>query len=230
MKVRYLSCFPENDVVEESLNELIRDLAATDVDVRVATIPTADALRDFLLHEDFSDCDILVLGAHGHDSKTGFCVREQEVRWHDLAEILKGTLPKPCTFIFYSCNGGYPGIGHAFSNSGGPDFILGPFIRLLPDAMTQAVKAIIDSKGSGIKTPDDASRLVDSINRRAAETYFAKYDRSFLRVLWKCGRRICRHPNAPSRDQPKKAPIKLRGWKGKASARTHPGGRAKPTK
>jgi hypothetical protein len=27
----YLSCFPENDVVEEPLNELIRDLTATKI-------------------------------------------------------------------------------------------------------------------------------------------------------------------------------------------------------
>ena len=222
MKVRYLSCFPENDVVEEPLNELIRDLPATDFDARVATIPTADALRDFLLHEDFSDCDILILGAHGHDSKTGFCVRGQEVRWHDLAALLKDALPKTCTFIFYSCNGGYPGIGHAFSKSSGPDFIFGPFIRVLPDAMAHAVKAAIDSKRNGMKTSDDARRLVESINRWAAETYFGRYDQSFLRVLWKCGRRICRYPDTPSRDQPTRAPIKLRGWKRKVSARTAP--------
>ena len=212
MKVRYLSCFPEKDVAEEPLTELIRNLPATDVDVRVTTIPTADTLRDFLLHEDFCDCDIFILGAHGDDSKTGFCVREQEVRWHDLAALLKDALPKTCTFIFYSCNGGYPGIGHAFSKSSGPDFIFGPYIRVLPDAMTHAVKAIIDAKRSGIKTPAEAIHLVESINRWAAETYFAKYDRSLLRVLWKFGRRICRYPNTPSRDQPKKAPIKLRGW------------------
>jgi len=212
MKVLYLSCFPENDVAEEPLNELIRDLTGTDVDVRVATTPTPDALRDCLLHEDFSDCDVLILGAHGHDSRTGFRVREQEVRWHDLAALLKDALPKTCTFIFYSCNGGYPGIGHALKQSSGPDFIFGPYIEVLPDAMTYAVKAIIDAKRSGIKTPDEANRLVESINRWAAETFFAKYDQSFLRVLWKCGRRICRYPNTPSRDQPKKAAIKLRGW------------------
>jgi hypothetical protein len=220
VKVRYLSCFPEKDLVEEPLNELIQDLIATDVHVQVATIPTPDALRDFLLREDFGDCDILILGAHGHESKTGFCIREQEVRWHDLAALLKDALPKTCTFIFYSCNGGYPGIGHAFNKSSGPDFIFGPYIRVLPDAMTHAVKAIIDAKRSGIKTPDEGRQMVESINRWAAETYFAKYDRSFLRVLWKCGRRICRYPNTPSRDQPKKAPIKLRGWKRNASAQT----------
>lgn len=213
MRVRYLSCFPENDVVEEPLNELIRDLTATDVDVRVATIPTPDALRDFLLHEDFCDCDILILGAHGHDSKTGFCVREQEVRWHDLAALLKDALPTTCTFIFYSCNGGYPGIGHAFSKSSGPDFIFGPYIRVLPDAMTHAVRAVIEAKRSGMKTSGEARRLVESINRWAAETYFKKYDRSFLRVLWKSGHKISRYPNKPSRDQPTKTPIKLRGWK-----------------
>lgn len=213
MKVCYLSSFPEKDVAEGPLNELIRDLPATDVDVRVTTIPTADALRDFLLHEDFSDCDILILGAHGHDSKTGFGVREQEVRWHDLAALLKDALPRTCTFIFYSCNGGYPGIGHALKQSSGPDLIFGPYIEVLPDAMTYAVGAIIDAKRSDIKTPDEASHLVNSINRWAAETYFAKYDRSFLRVLWKCGRRICRYPNTPSRDQPRKSSIKLRGWK-----------------
>lgn len=213
MKVRYLSCFPEKDVAEEPLNELIRDLPAIDVDVQVTTIPTADILRDFLLHEDFSDCDIFILGAHGHESKTGFCVREQEVRWHDLAALLKDALPKTCTFIFYSCNGGYPGIGPAFSKSSGPDFIFGPYIKVLPDAMTHAVKAVIDSKGSAIKTPDDASRLVESINQWAAGTYFGRYDQSFLRVLWKCGRRICPYPDTPSSDQPTRAQIKLRGWK-----------------
>jgi hypothetical protein len=220
MNVLYLSCFPENDVVEEPLNELIRDLKATDSDVRVATIPTADALRDFLLCEDFSDCDILILGAHGHGSKTGFCVREQKVRWHDLAALLKDALPKTCTFIFYSCNGGYPGIGHALSKSSGPDFIFAPYIRVLPDAMTYAVKAVIDSKRSGMKTPEDASQLVERINRWAAETYFGKYDRSFLRVLWKSGHRISRYPNTRSSDRPTKAPIKIRAWKRSPSART----------
>jgi hypothetical protein len=213
MNVLYLSCFPENDVVEEPLKELIRDLKASDSDGRVATIPTADALRDFLLREDFGDYDILILGAHGHESKTGFCVREQDVRWHDLAALLKDALPKTCTFIFYSCNGGYPGIGHAFSKSSGPDFIFAPYIRVLPDAMTYAVKAAIDSKRSGMKTSEDASQLVERINRWGAETYFGKYGRSFLRVLWKSGHRISRYPNTRGGDRPTKAPIKIRGWK-----------------
>ncbi len=129
MKVLYLRCFREDDVVEEPLKELIRDLTAADFDVRVATIPTADALREFLLRENFDGCDILILGAHGHDSKTGFCVREQEIRWHDLAALFEDALPRTCTFIFYSCNCGYPGIGHAFSKSSGPDFIFGPYIK-----------------------------------------------------------------------------------------------------
>jgi hypothetical protein len=218
VKVLYLSCFPENDVVEEPLKELIRGLTAVDFDVRVATIPTANALRDFLLREDFGDCDIFILGAHGHRSRTGFYVREEEVRWHDLAALLKDALPKTCTFIFYSCNGGYPGIGHAFGKSRGSDFIFAPYIEVLPDAMTYAVKAVIDSKRSGMKTSEDARQLVKRINRWAAETYFGKYDRSFLRVLWKSGHRISRYPNTRSSDRPTKAAIKIRGWKRSPSA------------
>jgi hypothetical protein len=106
-----------------------------------------------------------------------------------------------------------PGIGHAFSKSSGPDFIFVPYIRVLPDAMTCAVKAVIDSKRSGMKTSEDASQLVERINRWAAETYFGRYDRSFLRVLWKSVTEylvIQIHAVAIGQRKP---PIKIRGWK-----------------
>jgi hypothetical protein len=134
------------------------------------------------------DVDILIIGAHGHSSLTGFCIGDEPTRWHELASNLEGRLPASCSFIFYLCNGGYPGIAHVFDGASGPDFVFGPYIAVDADAMKYAVRRIVDWKRKFLGTPEQACELIDDVNKWAKEMYSdSPYDQSFLRVQWRGG-------------------------------------------
>lgn len=118
-----------------------------------------------------------------------------------------------CTFIFYSCNGGYPGVMHMFGRESGPDFAFGPRIRVYPEAMTYATIEILNWKNCGGGNTGDARTLVDAINRWASKKYPSELDHhQFLRVMWGNGAK-CRHPDLPSDEKPAGDLIPLLGWK-----------------
>jgi hypothetical protein len=212
MKILYVSCFGENDPAERPLRSKLQEWRSAPIDLDVTQFSKAKPLREFLTAKDLGDYDILVIGAHGHPSKSGFLVGDEPVRWHDLAAALKRALPRNCTFVFYSCNGAYPGIGHALSKNGGPDFIFGPYIVVEGAAMVRAIQEIVELKKNGIKDGERASELVKSVNEWASVTYNNLYEKSFLRVVWKDGRKIHRYPDVRSKDRPQSPIIKLRGW------------------
>jgi hypothetical protein len=216
MRVLYLRCVHKADEVDLELKPFIEDGSSPGFDGQTVSISSPDALRDFLLDQDLSTYQILVLGAHGHPSKSGFLVRDEPVRWHDFAALLCGALSKNCSLILFSCYGGYPGIGRAFNSASGPDVIFGPYVAVLSDAMTHAIRLITDWKNGAVDGNKSPLPLVEQVNAWAAKTYFKKYDQDFLRVLWKEGHKICRFPAPPNgwrRDRPKGAIISIRGWK-----------------
>lgn len=205
--VRYISCFKPGDAGEEPLLKLLNswgEIQGRLVDV--SCVATPDELKDHLL--TIQNPDILVVGGHGHGSLEGFLVRDEPVRWHDLAFLLCGKLPPKCTFVFYSCNGGYPGIAHIFGRTGGPDFVFGPTIQVEGEAMAYATEQILDWKEAG-GNKNSAQELVDRVNSWSEFTYLHACDQNFLRV-WDENRR--RHPAAPRTSRPSGASIPNRKW------------------
>jgi hypothetical protein len=174
-------------------------------------VATPDDLRDHLLALEKTTLQVLVVGGHGHASLRGFNVRDEPVRWHDLAHLLKGTLPPSCTFVFYSCDGGYPGIMHMFGRDSGPDFVFGPTIRVLSAAMTHATMEILNWKDAGGVDIQTAKTLVDRMHSWARTECVDPYDHRFLRVMWSGGA-CARYPNEPGPDVPDGTDIPLRGW------------------
>lgn len=211
MRVHYVSFFGENDPAEQPLKDYLSDLQnKADTDLVISEVKDVRNWKPAVRSIIFDKLDVLIVGGHGHNSLTGFCISNEPVRWHELAFALKDSLPTSCSFIFYSCNGGYPGIAHAFYGFAGPDFIFGPYIHVDSNAMKYAVHQIVDWKRRGSRTPEDACGLVDALNGWAMTMYPRKYDQSFLRVQWTDGKRTFRHPNGPGIDRPTLPPIPLK--------------------
>jgi hypothetical protein len=213
VKVHYVSCFPENDGAEAPLRtQLLNWQARANVEITTTKAENAEALRLHLKEHNKEALDVLIIGAHGHASLSGFNVQSEPVRWHDLALLLRGSLPEGCTFIFYSCNGGYHGIRPMFSKHSGPDFAFGPYIRAWGDAMAHAVNEILTWKMTGVRDFSAACSLVDAVNQWASMTYTKPYDQSFLRVMWSEYPKIRYYPSRHGSDRFTKPLIKLRGW------------------
>jgi hypothetical protein len=203
MKIHYISFFCENDGAEHPLRDYLTDLQnEAETELAISEIRDGSNWKPALQSLNLDKLDVLIVGCHGHDSLTGFCIAYEPVRWHELASALRNSLPASCSFIFYSCNGGYPGIAHVLYGSGGPDFLFGPYIHVDADAMKYAIRQIVDWKRRGSSTPEEACGLVDGINEWAKTMYRRKYDQSFLRVQWTDGKRTFRHPNGPGPDTP----------------------------
>jgi hypothetical protein len=212
LRVHYLGCFRPMDRAEARLLKSFGALRALGCDVLTSSVESAGQLRVHILNQNFSDCNVFVLGGHGHPSLSGFFVHDEEVRWHDLAHTLKGRLPQSSTFIFYSCYGAFPGIGHAFSKDAGPKFIFGPNTSVKSSVMTRAVTRLIESRLGGEMNVTEVCRQVDALNTSAKFSFFKSHNQSFIRVLWKEGRQIRRYPNIPSADRPRGPIIPSRGW------------------
>jgi hypothetical protein len=211
MRIHYISFFRENDRAEQPLKDYLADLQnEADTEIAISEIRDVSNWKAALQSLDLGRLDILIIGCHGHNSLTGFRIADEPVRWHELASALKNSLPVSCSFIFYSCNGGYPGIAHVFYGSGGPDFLFGPYIHVDADAMKYAVRQIVDWKRRCSSTPEEACGLVDALNDWAKTMYPRKYDQSFLRVQWTDGKKTFRHPNGPGLDKPSLPPISLK--------------------
>ena len=203
MRIHYMSFFRENEGAEQPLKDYLTDLQNEgDTELAISEIRDFSNWKPALRLLNLDKLDVLIVGCHGHESLTGFLIADEPVRWHELASALKNSLRVSCSFIFYSCNGGYPGIAHVFYGSGGPDFLFGPYIRVDADAMKYAVRQIVDWKRRTSGTVEEACDLVDAINEWAETMYRRKYDRSFLRVQWTDGKRTFRHPNGPGPDKP----------------------------
>ncbi len=212
MKIQYVSFFREGDRAEGPLEDYLADLQSeSDTHLTISAVRTSSNWHQDLRSLLLAELDILIVGCHGHDSRTGFYIGDQPVRWHELASVLKDCLPRSCSFIFYSCNGGYPGIGHMFYGAGGPDYIFGPYIEVDADAMKYAARQIARWKREGgTSTPEGACALVDEVNDWSKSMYSHKYDQSFLRVQWTDGRKTHRHPDEPGPDKPKSPLIPLK--------------------
>jgi hypothetical protein len=213
LKIHYVSCFRPDDQAELPLRtELQGWKSRNDIELTHDIAQDAENLREHLKSLANKPVDVLIVGGHGHGSLSGFLVGDDPVRWHDLACLLRGTLSKTCTFIFYSCNGGYPGINPVLDHNFGPDFVFGPYISVEGAAMTHAITEILTWKLNGGGDAKAASTLVDRVNSWASTIYNFPYEQSFLRVIWRQGRKIRRHPNRRSSDKVTKPLIKLRGW------------------
>lgn len=218
--VFYIDCFSPGERAGIGLEaELTRWLPALTgprapwrLDARVASSP--DELRELLerfisLH---NEGDVLILGGHGHGSRQGFWVDDTPVRWHDVSFLLRGRMRDETEFVFYSCNGGYPGISHVFGRDGGPSFVWGPRIEVLVTAMRHATRQILQSHSAGSCTRELKVDLVDAVNGWAQQTLadFPDHEQ-FLRVWWS-ERTGGRHPAGPSHEQPDGTEIALLGW------------------
>jgi hypothetical protein len=219
MRTHYVGCFKKGDGVEKPLLKMLGTWAKPPQHVLTQEVASdGEDLKARLLALLGTECpDVLIIGAHGHDSLMGFIVQSDPVAWFDLALLLRGRLAKNCTFVFYSCNGAYPGIAHVFGRTGGPDFVFGPRVQAIDDAMTYATQMILKWKEAGAVNLTSARKLVDDVHKWAAKTYpnsnykgIAKYDHSFLRVIWNEG--TGRYPANPGPDKPDYTKIKIRGW------------------
>ena len=142
MKIAYVSCFEPDDPAEAPLKRDFKKLTSNKgIDLSSAIAQDAESLWVCFESLRLKRLDVLIIGGHGHGSLSGFTVGSEPVRWHELARRLEGRLPKSSTLIFYSCNGGFPGIGHIFSEGAGPDCVFGPYIRVDPNAMAHAAIA-----------------------------------------------------------------------------------------
>jgi hypothetical protein len=211
MRIHYVSFFHEDDRAEQPLKDYLADLqSGAETQLAISEIKDGLDWKPALQSLNLGELDILIVGCHGHDSLTGFFIGDEPVRWHELASALKNSLSSSCSFIFYSCNGGYPGIAHMFYGSGGPDFIFGTYIHVDADAMKYAVRQVVDWKRRGGSTPQEACDLVDAVNEWAKTMYPHTYDHNFLRVQWTDGRKTFSHPNKPGLDKPRLPPISLK--------------------
>jgi hypothetical protein len=213
MRTHYVSCFHDGDPAEPRLTTalaawptgragrtLTQEKATDGEDLRTRITTLFEA------HE----VDVLIVGGHGHDSLSGFWVRDDPVRWHDLAFLLRQKVRRPCTFVFYSCNGGYPGSTYALGGASGIDFIFGARIYVYDVAITHATMSILDWREAGQVDPGTAKALVDAENRWGAATYPGTEHDLFLRVMW--GEPTERHPATPNPQRPYGPLIPLRGW------------------
>lgn len=213
MNVHYVSCFTPSDHAEQPLLSALRTWRdKSDQPAQQVQVADPGALKQHLEAMSKAALDVLILGGHGHPSMEGFWVRGTPLRWHDLAFLLRGALPRSCTFVFYSCNGGYPGIMHIFGRDSGPDYVFGPRISVYARAMTHATMEILKWKEAGGGDSSKARVFVDTINTWAATEYSHDPDhQQFLRVIW-CEGSNCRHPDKPSAEIPNGSSIPLLGW------------------
>ena len=204
MRIHYVSFFRENDSAEPPLRDYLADLQnEAETELEISEIRNVEEWKPKLLSLKLDKLDILMIGSHGHNSLTGFCIGDEPVRWHELASALKDSLPASCSFIFCSCNGGYPGIAHMLYGSGGPDFLFGPYNHVYADAMKYSIRQIVDWKRRGFSTAEEARCLVDDVNEWAKNKYpDSEYDQSFLRVWWREGQKTLCHPTEPGPDIP----------------------------
>ncbi len=214
MQVHYVRCFDGADDVDKPLLEGF-DAWATKADhlLSIERVKDRGELREHLSGFPMESLNCLVVGGHGHESLSGFWVGEEPLRWHDLAFLLRGRLARRCTFMFFSCNGGYPGISHAFGRNTGPDYVFGPAITVRAGAMTHAVMRVIEWKeGESDQRRSSARALVDKINVWARDSYPSEPDyEAFLRVMWDEGPRS-RYPKRHGADGPEGSVIPLLGW------------------
>ena len=187
--------------------------APWNLDDQVAATP--NDLRRLLERfiDQHEEGDVLILGGHGHPSLQGFWVDDTPVRWHDVAFLLRGRMHRDTEFVFYSCNGGYPGISHVFGRDTGPNFVWGPRITVLVSAMRHATRRILESHSAAQCSQADKVAVVDAVNGWAQQALSGFPDHEqFLRVWWS-ERSGGRHPNAPSHERPDNSEIDLIGWR-----------------
>jgi hypothetical protein len=213
MNVHYVSCFTPGDHAEVPLLAALKKWEAKDKSTpQLAAVLTPPDLKLHLESLDTTNLDVLIIGGHGHPSLSGFWVDATPLRWHDLAFVLRGRLPRSCSFVFYSCDGGYPGVMHIFGRDSGPDFVFGPRISVYARAMTHATIEILNWKDGEANDTVAARGLVDKINAWAAVQYPLDPDHHrFLRVMW-CEGANCRHPDDPGGETPSGSVIPLLGW------------------
>jgi len=212
MRIRYVSCFEKPDRAEAPLIAKLQEWEKLpDLTLTQTVVSCATELHQQIVDMETDALDVLIVGGHGHKSRSGFWVGPEPLRWQDLAFLLRGKLSIRCSFIFYSCDGGYPGISHVFGRVGGPDYVFGPRISVDADAMAEATHRILEWKLGGAGDVSAACQLVDDVNAWARSTYFDPNHHEFLRVMW-CEGPQSRYPNKPGPEKPIGEMIKLRGW------------------
>lgn len=165
------------------------------------------ALQLFL--DTHSSGDVLIIAAHGHGSLEGIVVDATPVRWHDVASLLHGRMREQTEFIFYSCNGGYPGIAHIFCPGSGPTFVWGPRITVGVGAMRHATEEILNAHAAGRNTQTDKVAVVDTLHGWARTVLQGRGHDEFIRVWWSAQNR---YPTTPSGEVPTGPAIPLLGW------------------
>ena len=202
MKMLFINCFCIGDEAREPLTKNLENAKADDSTLELVEKPASNIseLKRVLLEQIDKKYDILIIGGHGHNSLSGFNVCNEPLSWHDPALLLRGKLSIKCTFIFYSCNGGFPGMCHLFGKESGPNFIFGPTIKVDASIMANAIIEIINLKKSGTLDLSAAKQLVESSNKNNGE---------FLRVWWS---EVSRYPKSPSKDIPEGDIIPVIGW------------------
>lgn len=81
MKIHYLSCFPPHDPSEVPLKTTLAEWESrTDVEFTNGTSQNAEKCREHINSLAGRILDVLIIGGHGHDSLSGFLVREDPVR------------------------------------------------------------------------------------------------------------------------------------------------------
>jgi hypothetical protein len=212
MRTYYLSCFKDGDAAEPDLTSALGAWETGTRRLLQEKAVDAEDLRTRITEafEGDEKIDALIVSGHGHSSLSGFMVRDDPVSWPDLALLLRRRVRQPCTFVFYSCNGGYPGVSLALGGAYGVDFVFGSRIVVRASAMTHATMAILDWKETGAVNPSSARTLVDRENQWGAAMSPNTPHTLFLRVMW--GERMERHPVEPNRQRPSGSVIRFRGW------------------
>lgn len=211
LTVHYINCFNVGDLAEPPLRTALEAWRSNSRNLVIEDAHDGNHLRariDRLWQKDEVP-DVLIIGGHGHESLTGFWVRNDPLRWHDLAFLLREQTAARC-FIFYSCNGGYPGMTHVFGGSKGLDFAFGPRIQVAAHAMAKASIGVLHWREVGGGDIKSAKALVDGINSWGRDAHSATHE-MFLRVGWGEGPGT-RHPDTPNSQVPIGASISLRGW------------------
>ena len=86
MRVHYVSFFGENDPAEQPLTDYLSDLQnEADTDLVISEIKDVRNWKPAVRSVIFDKLDVLIVGGHGHNSLTGFCISNEPVRWYELA-------------------------------------------------------------------------------------------------------------------------------------------------
>ncbi len=209
--MHYIDCFNIGDPAAAFLSNGLTAWGAHSRSITTQDAIDANHLRAriYNLCQGSQIPDVLIIGAHGHQSLSGFLVRNDSVRWHDLASLIAAQINFPRALIFYSCNGGYPGISHALTGQNGLELVFGPRITVAAKAMTKATLDILEWKQNGARCVDRAKTLVTRINAWGAS--WSRTHGKFLRVMWGQGAGT-RYPDDPHNQRPIGGVIPLRGW------------------